>query len=173
MSYSMRTSGNWTCPWSSHGSSCSRAHSWISSGSVQVGCSLDPRRVRRPLRPEPAAATGRRTRFQSSADRSSPRSVAMLHPQLVHLASDSSQNSSKSFWLRSFSWSAFRTLTSTSPRLMVRLLSQVPFSGAEACEPSSAGHDEPSAAHPHFDSPENRYGSRLAKTPGGIGAQPR
>ena len=30
MSYSIRTSGNCTCPWSSHGRSCSRAQSRIS-----------------------------------------------------------------------------------------------------------------------------------------------
>ena len=43
MSYSMRTSGNWTWPWSSHGRSCSSAQSRISSGSRSGRPSLSSR----------------------------------------------------------------------------------------------------------------------------------
>ena len=71
---------------------------------------------------------------------------------------NSSQNSSKSSWFRSFSSRALRTLASTSSRLMVRWLLHVPFSRA----PKHARRLRPAmmkpAPHtPHFDSPEKRY----------------
>ena len=79
------------------------------------------------------------------------------------------QNSSKSSWLRSFSWSAFSTRASTSSRRMVRWLSHRPWSRApkhpRRCLPVMMN---PAPQMPHFVRPENRYCGRRA--PAGLPA---
>jgi hypothetical protein len=72
---------------------------------------------------------------------------AVLHPQPVHLARDSSQNSSNRSWRRSFllkhlEHSRLDLVTPDGEAVVAGAF----FARTEACDPIPAGHDEPSAA---------------------------